>query len=282
MKVLVLGITGLIGRSIFDYLATNNSLEVFGTNRLTLNSESKSNLRFYNHYLDISPLEKYILEINPDFIINCIGLTKHIRQSRKPLHSIAINSLFPHQVIEVCRKVDAKLIQISTDCVFYGDKGEYSELDTPDAKDLYGRSKALGEIDNLHDITIRTSTIGHEETTKYGLLEWFLSQEESCLGYRKAIFSGLTTQELSKVIDRYILTDKGLHGIFHIGGNPISKFDLLNIISNVYSKNIEIKPEMKFEIDRSLNSSKFQELTGYKPPTWEKMIINMHSSNLGK
>jgi dTDP-4-dehydrorhamnose reductase len=282
MKILILGITGLIGRTLFSQLKKNKSLEVYGSSRNKNEDQHNKEIQYFDYKYGENFLEKIIHEIEPEYIINCIGVTKHIEGSEDQLVSIPLNSLLPHNISKVISKSNSKLIQISSDCVYSGKKGDYKEEDTPDSLDLYGRSKAFGEVINNKDITIRTSTIGHEDNTNYGLLEWFLSQKESCFGYKNAFFSGLTTFELSKVIENYFLTDKSLSGLFHVAGQPISKFRLLELIAAQYSLEVKIKPNTEFCIDRTLNSSFFNSKTSYSPPSWEEMIDNMHTDNLGK
>ena len=273
MKILVLGISGLIGRTVFEELSLQKDLNVFGTSR---NSDQHSKFVFdLNYEAKSLYLSEIIKKVKPSFVINCIGITKHISASQNPYRCIYTNSLLPHELANHCSGSGAKLIQISTDCVFSGKKGNYSESDFADAEDLYGKSKILGEVVNDH-LTIRTSTIGHEKNTKYGLLEWFLNQQDSCKGYRKAIFSGLTTIELAKVIKEIVLQQKELKGLYHVGGYPISKFDLLTLISKIYKKDIKIISDDEISIDRTLNSSLFESKTGYLSPSWEEMIDNMH------
>ena len=211
-----------------------------------------------------------------DIIINCIGVVKQLKEANDPELSIFTNSLFPHQLHNVCREINSKLIHISTDCVFSGRRGLYSENDEPDSSDLYGLSKLLGEINDPNSLTIRTSIIGHSINSNHGLIDWFLKQNVKIKGFRKAIFSGLTTLELSKVILKYVLTNNSLNGIIHISNVPISKFDLLNLVSRIYKKSIIISPDDNLIIDRSLNSRKFIKQTGYIPPSWETMIEEMY------
>ena len=211
-------------------------------------------------------------------MINCIGVTKHLGGGNDPLTTIPINAYFPHYLHTICEANGSRLVHISSDCVFSGDKGGYSEVDTPDAEDFYGRSKALGEVIQGSAITLRTSTIGHELQSAYGLLDWFLGQKGSCQGFKKAYFSGLSTLELAKIIERYVIPSPQLHGLYHVGADKISKFDLLTQIRHEYGKKIEIIPNVAFKIDRSLNSDRFYEATGYKPPSWKQLIKQMHLS----
>ena len=273
MKILVLGITGLIGKTVFEELSLYKDISVFGTLR-GVNDKSK-NIYQLDYVAGVVNLKNIIYEIRPDFVINCIGITKHLNEGNNPLSCVTVNSLLPHTVANYCQDVNSKLIQVSTDCVFTGKKGNYNELDNPDSVDLYGRSKIMGEVVNENNLTIRTSTIGHENSTNYGLLEWFLEQESSCSGYSNAFFSGLTTIELARAIKEFIFSDRDLNGLYHLGGDAISKYDLLQIISKTYRKEINIIPENNFSINRTLDSALFKKKTGYLPPSWEEMIDNM-------
>jgi dTDP-4-dehydrorhamnose reductase len=214
-------------------------------------------------------------------VINCIGLIKQRENVNNLLDVLPINSLFPHQLSEICKQYDVRLIHISTDCVFSGKKGGYVESDKSDAENLYGISKYLGEINHKENcVTLRTSIIGHELNSKKALLEWFLSQELSVKGYRKAVFSGLTTNELSKVIRDIVIPNKSLAGLFHISSKAIDKYSLLKMISEVYNKKIEIISDDSLIIDRSLDSSYFTKTTGYIAPDWHDMIKEMYESHL--
>ena len=188
--------------------------------------------------------------------------------------------MFPFRLKEICAEIKSRLILFSSDCVFSGEKGFYSEKDNPDPTDIYGKSKLLGELDNENIITIRKSVIGHELDSKKGLLEWFLNQEGSVEGYKEAIFSGLTVLELARIIDMYILPNKDIKGIIHLSGDPISKYDLLKIIANQYKKIINIEPNEEIKTDRSLNSEYFKNLTGYKSDPWPLLVKSMKEFNL--
>ena len=171
-----------------------------------------------------------------------------------------------------------RFIHISSDCVFSGSKGMYVESDLPDATDLYGRSKALGEVVNGNALTLRTSTIGHELHTKYGLLEWFLSQENECFGFSRAIFSGLPSVVFAEVIKDFVLPNPHLEGLYHISAEPINKYELLKLIASIYGKKIEIKQDREFTINRSLNHEKFKAATSYTPAPWPELIETMYKN----
>ena len=281
MKILVLGAGGMIGHAMFRILTELKQLEVWGTVR------SSSDKQHFNDLIqsrvivsgDIErreTLPRLFSTVNPDVVINCIGLTKHRPTSGDSIFSITLNALFPHCLADQCAAARARLIHVSTDCVFSGSRGNYSEIDTPDASDIYGRTKQLGEVDYPHAVTLRTSTIGHELKSAYGLLNWFLAQKGNCKGFARAKFSGLTNIEFAFVVRDYVITNPNLRGVYHVGGESINKYDLLCMIADIYgNKNIVIRDE-EFVIDRSLDSSRFNTTTGYLAPKWHEMIKHMY------
>ena len=282
MKILVIGASGMIGATIIRIMTENKNWSVFGTVRSAsvkkfFKPEIANNLIINVDVTNWDSLLCVFNNVRPDVVINCAGLTKHISGSDIPINAIPINALMPHRLAELCKLKEARLIHISTDCVYSGTKGSYLETDPGDSMDIYGQTKLLGEVDYPHAITIRTSTIGHEFQTKHGLLEWFLSQEESCKGFNRAFFSGLPTIVLAQIIRDIVIPNTSLHGLYHVSGRKISKYDLLTLIADVYEKSIEIVKEENFTIDRSLNSDRFQTVTGYTPPDWPELIQMMHS-----
>ena len=275
MKILIFGATGLIGNNLYRFLSKSNDLEVYGTYRSEkllpfFNELEKRNLLFFD--VDNSNLDDLFKKSRPDIVINLIAITKHVKEATNFPKVVQVNSVFPHTLAKVCDEYSSKLIQISTDCVFLGLKGSYLESDLPDDSTMYGRSKALGEVVYGGHLTIRTSAIGRELDTRYGLIEWFLSQEKSCFGYSNAIFSGLTARYLGHVMQNYIFPFKNISGLYHISTNPINKFDLLSRLGVFYKKDIDIISNNHIVIDRSLNSDKFKNTTGYISPTWEQLI----------
>ena len=282
MKLLILGSSGLLGNTLTKYFFEKNNYETFGFLRDTaklkfFKRKYINRLIIIQDILNINDLSSKIKELKPNVIINCIGQTNKIRgQNLNNLENyININSLFPFRLKAVCDEIQSRLIHFSSDCVFSGEKGFYSERDNPDPTDVYGKSKLLGELDSENIITIRKSVIGHELDSKKGLLEWFLNQEGYVEGYKEAIFSGLTVLELARIIDMYILPNKNIKGIIHLSAEPISKYDLLKIIANQYNKIINIKPNKEIKIDRSLNSQYFKKVTGYKSVPWPSLIKSM-------
>jgi dTDP-4-dehydrorhamnose reductase len=282
MKVLVVGASGMIGSTVLRVLSEKKDWQVFGSVR------DESVKRFFSTVIgerliagvDVEHpdlLTKVLDQVRPDVVVNCAGLTKHQPEAEDPLVSIPINSLMPHRLAGLCKLAGARLIHVSTDCVFSGEKGGYVESDFADARDVYGKSKALGEVNYPHAVTLRTSTIGHELQSQYGLLDWFLSQEGRCKGYTRAIFSGLPTVVFAQVVRDMVIPNKQLSGLYHVAAEPINKFELLKIIAEVYGKAIDIVPDDRLAIDRSLNAEKFRVATGYVAPDWRSLIKLMHS-----
>jgi dTDP-4-dehydrorhamnose reductase len=281
MKILILGVSGMIGSAMFRVLGSYKDFNVWGAirnkNYLKMFSQQEAKKIVYaEEVLRTNILTKVLFDLKPEVVINCVGLTKHHIGSDDPQISLPINALFPHKLADLCSLIGAKVIHISTDCVFSGDGGPYNEDAKLDAIDMYGKSKYLGELNRVNTVTLRTSTVGHEHITEYGLLEWFLAQNKSCKGYSNAFFSGLTNIEFAKVVAEYVLPKKEMSGVFHVGGNEINKYDLLKIFSNVYGKKIEIIKDASFAINRSLNSNKFNTNTGYKSRSWEDMVSLMY------
>jgi dTDP-4-dehydrorhamnose reductase len=281
-KVLVLGATGMLGNTVLRYFAQEDSYDVIGSAR----SASKVRLLPENAQArvicgvdveNIDSLTKLFATAQPDVVINCIGLVKQLAESSDPLAALPINAQLPHRLARLCAVANARLIHLSTDCVFAGRKGMYLESDFADANDLYGRSKFLGEVDYPNAVTLRTSIIGHELGSAQGLVEWFLSQSEAVRGFTKAVFSGLPTVELARVMHDYVIPNKSLHGVWHVSAAPIAKHDLLQIVARAYEKSIAITPDESLAIDRSLDSSRFRKETGYVPPAWTALVEAMRS-----
>lgn len=282
MKILVIGASGMIGSTVLRVLSEKNGWDVFGSVRdgrvkRFFSAPIGERLRAGVDVEHQDLLVKVLDQIRPDVVVNCAGLTKHKPEADDPLVSIPINALMPHRLAGLCKLVGARLIHVSTDCVFSGEKGGYVEDDFTDARDVYGKSKALGEVHDPHTITLRTSTIGHELQSKYGLLDWFLSQEGRCKGYTRAIFSGLPTVIFAQVVRDVVIPRKELSGLYHVAAKPIAKFDLLKLIAEVYGKTIDIVSDDRLVIDRSLDAKRFRLATGYVAPEWPELIKLMHA-----
>jgi dTDP-4-dehydrorhamnose reductase len=281
-NLLILGATGMAGHKFLDYFSNFPEYSVRGTvrNADDLPEGFKKKIgNFLDGRIDANDLkgvEKYLEKTMPDVVINCVGLIKQLPIASQPLPSIAINSLFPHQLAHICKRIGSRMIHISTDCVFSGKKGNYSESDQSDAEDLYGKTKYLGEVAYPHCITLRTSIIGHELKGNYGLVEWFLRQKGKVKGFTKAIYTGFPTMELARIIREQVIPKTDLSGLYHVSANPISKYELLKIVASLYKKTIDIEPDDKFFCDRSLDSSRFRKATGYVAPPWETLVADMH------
>lgn len=286
MKILVLGITGMLGHKAFEHFSSLKKYETFGTLR-----NEKDILKYFKNFnnqenifsnvnaLKIDEVYMVINKVSPDIVLNCIGVIKQLKESKDPLISIELNALFPHKLASFIENTETRLIHISTDCVFSGEKGNYSEKDFSDAKDLYGKTKFLGELNNYkNSITLRTSIIGPELKGKVSLLEWFKGQKVKTKGYVNAIYSGFPTVELINIIENYIIPNDKPYGLYNVSSYPISKFDLLNLIAKEYKKNILIEPFQNFKNNKSLNSDLFKKEFGYKPKTWKQMIFELRKN----
>jgi dTDP-4-dehydrorhamnose reductase len=258
MKLLVLGSSGMLGHKLCQVALRN--IETVGVGRELVDAR------------DIRTVERVIADIGPDVVVNCIGIVKQSPLAQSLLTTITVNALFPHQLAAICREAGTRLIHLSTDCVFSGREGMYSETDIPDPIDSYGMAKLLGEVGEPA-LTIRTSMVGRELGSAKGLLEWFLSQRgKTVRGYRRAIFSGFTTTALSKIIVETIIPHHELQGVWHVASIPISKYELLTKLNEAYSVGAEIVPDNEVVCDRSLDGSKFNAATGFIPPSWDEMI----------
>lgn len=280
MRVLILGASGMLGNAIFRLFSESDGFYVVGTVR------SERSKRFFPESLqsalisgvdveNVDNLMRVVGEMSPDVVINCVGLVKQLAEADDPLAAIPINSLLPHRLAHLCAVAGARFIHMSTDCVFSGSKGMYTEIDISDAKDLYGRSKFLGEVDYPNAITVRTSIIGHELDGARSLVGWFLSQTGTVRGFRRAVFSGLPTVEIARLIRDCILPNPCLHGLYHVSADPINKYDLLRLLADVYGKSIDIEVDDSFVINRSLDSSRFRSITGFQPKPWDELVKSM-------
>lgn len=283
MKILILGASGMLGSTIFRTLSSSSEFAVWGTTRYS------ATLRYFPEHLrprtltdidalDVDALSKVLDNVRPGVVINCIGLIKQRADADDPLIALPVNALLPHRLARLCALAGARLIHVSTDCVFSGRKGGYLESDVSDAEDLYGKSKYIGELHDLpHAITLRTSIIGHELNSAHALIDWFLAQQGAIKGYSRAVFSGLPTVELARIMKDFVLPHPELNGLYHVAAEPIAKLDLLRLVAAQYGKVIEIRPDDRLVIDRSLNGSCFSTATGYAPPSWPELVSLMHA-----
>lgn len=280
MKILVFGGGGMLGHKLVQKLQVD--FDVWTSFRDSY--KKYENLKFFNpekivnrvNVLDFESIQKTIREVNPEIVINAVGIIKQLPSSKDVIKTLLTNSIFPHQLAEICAEENRYLINISTDCVFDGAKGNYKEEDISNASDLYGRSKSLGEVNNQRCLTIRTSIIGRELFTKNSLVEWFLSNEGARIkGFVNAIYSGFPTIILAEIISELLRHQNFLEGLYHVSSEPINKYELLKLLKKAFQIKVEIEPFEEFKIDRSLNSDKFRKQTNFAPLSWEEMITIM-------
>lgn len=283
-RVFVLGVSGMLGHALMREFEATSSLEVYGSARELgrlpeyLSADQVKRVFLGVDALDLDSVRRPLNEVRPDIVVNCIGVIKQDPASRDPVNTISVNSLFPHVLARECARQNARLIHISTDCVFSGAKGNYAESDIPDPSDLYGRSKLLGEISAAPSLTLRTSVIGHELGSNRSLVDWFLSQSGVVKGFNKAIYSGLTTTEFAHLLARVVFPRTDLAGLFHVASTAISKFDLLRMIADEYGWKGTLVRDDAIVCDRSLSAEPFFSLTGYRAPSWPEMIAQMRRS----
>lgn len=227
--------------------------------------------------LDMGGISKVITDVQPQAVINCIGIVKQRNEAGAAIPSIRINALFPHQLADLCECSGARLVHFSTDCVFSGNRGRYTEDDLPDPVDIYGRTKLLGEVTQTGCLTLRTSIIGWELNHRAGLLEWFAAQRGRTIkGYRGAIYTGLSTAAFTMLIGDLLKNYPDLSGLYHVAGRPITKHELLVRLRDVMGwHDIAIEPDYAFQCDRSLVGARFETTTGRHPPSWDEMIAGL-------
>jgi dTDP-4-dehydrorhamnose reductase len=283
MEILILGGAGMLGHKLFQYLRRRHP-ETYCTirNSITEAPLRKVDLFQSGHVMenidvsDFQTLERILLENTPKVVVNCVGIVKQRLDAQKPIPSIAINALLPHQLAGVCNRWGGRLIHFSTDCVFSGRRGDYQEEDCSDAEDLYGRTKFLGEVTTGRAITLRTSIIGRELAHRESLLEWFLKQDHQHIsGFTRAMFSGVTTNYMAKVVECLIEDHQDLAGLFQVTSAAISKFDLLCLLRQAYRLDITITPESNFFCDRSMKGDKFTNATGCTCPPWPELATEL-------
>lgn len=286
-RVLIFGAAGMLGHVLFTQLSEQEGLNVYATVRSEyglsewFSKELNDKIIPDVDILNSDAIAKALAAVEPDVVINCIGLVKQLPLAEDPNLAYAINAEYPHKLASMCSSSNVRLIHFSTDCVFSGKLGNYSETDVADPEDLYGKTKLLGEVTGSNCITIRTSIIGHELRGQNGLVGWFFAQKGKIRGYTHAIFSGFPTIEIASILFNHVLPNECLNGIVHVSSIPVSKYDLLMLIASQYHKKIEIEPHENFRKDRSLNSNIFRSLTGYEPPQWPILIDRMYEHYMG-
>lgn len=284
LRVLVLGADGMLGHKVlqvlrgrFSIFATFRDEHGLWTTYPTFAGMDRDHLLGGVNALDLGSVAKAIEVVQPRAVINCIGIVKQREDAKVAIPSILVNALFPHQLADLCHAKGARLIHLSTDCVFSGNRGGYGEDDLPDPVDLYGRTKLLGELNRNGCLTIRTSIIGWELKQRAGLLEWFAAQRNRTIkGFRGAIYSGLSTDVLARLIGSLLESKAGLSGLYHVGSGPITKYDLLSRLREHSGwRDIIIDPDDGLRCDRSLDCTRFAAATGWQAPSWDEMIAGL-------
>jgi dTDP-4-dehydrorhamnose reductase len=284
VKILVLGASGMLGHRLLVDLARRH--EVVGAIR-------GSAKRWRDHPLlrrhrlvsgwDAAEPDSILPLLDreaPELAINCVGIVKQLEEAKDPIPSIAVNALWPHRLAAACRARRIRLVHFSTDCVFSGERGPYVEDDVADARDLYGRSKLLGEVAGPGCLTIRSSIIGHELRGRSGLLEWFLGRHGgSASGFSGALYTGLTTNEMASIVGRVIEEFPDLDGLWQVAAAPIDKFTLLSKLNAAYGLGIALDRDDSFHCDRRLDGSRFATATGVIPASWDDMIRTMRDTH---
>jgi dTDP-4-dehydrorhamnose reductase len=276
MRVMVVGATGTLGHRLCIEWAER--FECWGTVREPAGEAVAELLKPARLIAGVtadepSTVRSALERARPEVVVNCVGAVKQAEAGQRPVPAIRINSLFPHELAAACRESSVRMIHVSTDCVFSGERGRYSEEDVPDATDIYGRSKLLGEVSGEGLLTLRTSLIGRELRSSLGLLEWLISNRGgSVKGFSRAVFSGLTTIALADEIGALIEEQPELEGLWHLASEPIDKLELLSMLDRKLELGIEIVPDRSVIVDRSLDSSRLCRATGRQPRLWEEMV----------
>ncbi len=213
----------------------------------------------------------------PEVVINGVGIIKQRPSAKESIPSLEVNALLPHRLALLCKVAKARLLHLSTDCVFNGKRGNYLETDLSDAEDLYGKSKFLGEVHEPHCLTLRTSIIGPELSRKHSLYEWFLGQTGTIKGFSRAFYNGFTTLEMARILEKMIVDHPAASGVYQVSSEPIDKYSLLLLCRDYLKKEITINEDSEFHCDRTLDSGRFRKEFNYRPPTWDAMISEMTS-----
>lgn len=288
MRLLILGATGMLGHKVLQHALTQ-PVETFCTIRGALAGSGLDRLRLDLPSHTVVPgidamnwdeVHEVLRDLRPDVVVNCVGIVKQRSDAKAAVPSITLNALLPHRLADALAPWRGRLVHISTDCVFSGRRGSYSEADVPDAEDLYGRSKLLGEVVGGHAITLRTSMIGRELREHRSLLDWLLQQQGKTIrGFRRALYSGLTTNELARVILKVVREHGGLNGLYQVTSDTISKYDLLRLIVDTFGLDVHVEPDDVFFCDRSLRGERFRDATGYRCPPWPELVADLHGDS---
>lgn len=287
MRCLILGGDGMLGHQLLQSWQNRHDVKV--TVRGPLAAYAKYGMfHSQNTCANVDALEtdrvlEVIGDFRPDAVINCVGIIKQRSAAKESIPSLEVNSLLPHRLRLICAAAGARLVHLSTDCVFNGRRGMYRQTDPADAEDLYGLSKYLGEVSEAPAITIRSSIIGRELSRKQSLIEWFLAQKGTIRGFTRAIYTGVTTAEMARVIEHILLHEPDLHGVWQVASNAIDKHELLCKLSKFLGRtDITIAPDSSFHCDRSLDGSDFARRTGYQVPDWNQMLEELADQIQGR
>ena len=278
MKILILGGDGMIGHKMTQVLSSQNHEIVISVREkrdLTLKSVSSKPKVFFNDFLKDNILD-FLVKVNPDVIINAIGVTIRRGSTKNISETIYLNSLFPHQLSNWALAFKKRLIHFSTDCVFSGSEGSYLEDTTPNALDYYGKTKGLGEINSKSSLTIRSSMIGPELFNKTELFEWIINNKEKEInGFSRVMYSGVTTVYMARLLADLIDNHKNLNGIYNVASKPISKFELLHLINDNFDLGLIINDDKTVISNKTLNASKIEKEIGLQPPSWDELIFEL-------
>ncbi|MEV0155915.1 SDR family oxidoreductase [Micromonospora sp. NPDC050686] len=282
-RVLIVGATGMLGHTLVRQLGETAGLEVYGSARTSdalgaiFPRDVAARIVGGVDVRDMAQVERLLDRVRPEVVVNCVGVIKQRPDVRDAVHTVTLNALFPHLLATECARRDSRLIHVSTDCVFSGDRGGYVETDIPDPPDLYGRSKLLGEL-GAPALTLRTSIVGHEVSSNRSLIDWFLSQTQEVHGFTKAIYSGVTTTEFAHLLGAVVIPRDHLTGLYHVAASPISKYDLLRLVAEAYGWPGRIVPDDRLSCDRSMSAEALALRTGYRPPPWHQMISQLRAA----
>jgi dTDP-4-dehydrorhamnose reductase len=278
MKILILGGDGMIGHKMAQVLSVQNHKIVISIREkkdLTLKSNPLKTKVFFNDFLKGSILD-FLDKVNPDVIVNAIGVTIRRGAAENIADTIYLNSFFPHQLANWSEIHNKRLIHFSTDCVFSGSEGSYLEDTTPDALDYYGKTKGLGEVNSKSSLTIRSSMIGPELFNKTELFEWIINNKEKEInGFSRVMYSGVTTVYMAKLVADLIDNHKNLIGIYNVASKPISKFELLHLINDNFDLGLIINDDKTVISNKTLNASKIEKETGLQQPSWDELIFEL-------
>lgn len=287
MKILVLGASGLIGHKLFQTMKDAGH-DVYGvlhgekTSFPEVDFLQKDSVIESVDVLDFDKLHGILYAIQPNVVLNCVGITKRKEEVNDPFQAISVNALFPHKLANLAKDMNFRVIHFSTDCVFNGELGNYNEESNTTGEDAYGKTKALGEIRYPHTLTIRSSFIGRELAGKTELLEWLISENGNTIkGFTQAWYSGVSTIFMAKTVLDIIENYPDISDLYQLAiPEPISKYDLLCLARDAFQLDIEIIPDGNFEIKPTLDGSKLTNAMDLTIPSWQEMMNELAADPL--